>query len=56
MHEATIFGESVHLLVDADTDPGRLRDGLPDDAEILPIRASLEDVFVTMTRKAAHRD
>jgi len=55
VREATIFGESVHILVDADTDPERLRDGLPDDVEILPIRASIEDVFVTMTRKATRR-
>jgi ABC-2 type transport system ATP-binding protein len=47
VHEATIFGQAVHALVDAERTPGDL--GL-DGMEVLPSEASLEDVFVTLAR------
>ena len=57
VREATIYGESIHLLVDETTTEEDLLVGVPPelkhDVELLPIRPSLEDVFVTMTRRAA---
>ena len=54
--EATIFGESVHLLVRDETpDEAVLRalpEGLRAGAGARRIAPSLEDVFVTMTRRA----
>ena len=56
LHEATIFGESVHLVVPEGLPEQVLRAALPPDlaagAEIRPIPPSLEDVFVAMTRDA----
>jgi ABC-type multidrug transport system ATPase subunit len=56
--EATIYGESVRLLVARTTTDETLRDALPealrDGVELAEIQPSLEDVFVTMTRRAAH--
>src|SRR5207302_73008 len=43
VREATIFGQSVHALVDADRTPADL--GL-DAAAVRPAEANLEDVFV----------
>ena len=56
VREATIFGESVHLLLEAGVDPETVVGGLPaelrEGLEVRPITPSLEDVFVTMTREA----
>jgi ABC-2 type transport system ATP-binding protein len=53
VREATIFGQSVHALVEKSAGPARLAEdlaarGFP-DATIHPIEPSLEDVFVTLT-------
>lgn len=57
VREATIFGESVHLLLGPDLDLDALLARLPSELrsriEARPITPSLEDVFVTMTREAA---
>jgi ABC-2 type transport system ATP-binding protein len=47
VREATIFGQSVHALVDAERTPEQL--GL-NGARVLPAEANLEDVFVTLAR------
>jgi ABC-2 type transport system ATP-binding protein len=48
IHEATIFGQSIHALVDeSDT----LADLASDDVSVRPAAANLEDVFVTIARK-----
>jgi ABC-type multidrug transport system ATPase subunit len=56
VREATIFGESVHVLLDADLAPedlaARLPEALRADLNLRPIAPSLEDVFVTMTKEA----
>jgi len=53
---ATVFGQSMHLLVDKDTPEDFIRAelaraGIP-HADIRPIAPSLEDVFVTLTSNA----
>jgi len=53
--DATIFGESIHLLAREGTDEARIR-ALLKQAKIDPVdcrrvSASLEDVFVTLTRR-----
>jgi ABC-type multidrug transport system ATPase subunit len=48
VREATIFGESVHALVDEDA-----RLDLPEGAEARDVTPSLEDVFVTLTKRAS---
>ena len=48
VHEATIFGENVHALVDEGVDLA-----LPEGAEARTVTPSLEDVFVTLTRRAS---
>jgi len=53
---ATVFGQSMHLLVDKDISEDLIRAelakaGIP-HADIRPIAPSLEDVFVTLTGKA----
>jgi len=57
VREATIFGEAVHLLVDGDVTDGELIEALPQalraEADLRAAGPSLEDVFVTMTRRAA---
>ncbi len=50
---ATIFGQSIHLLMDNQVSLDQVKadlaaDGFP-DADLLPIKPSLEDVFVTLT-------
>ncbi len=47
VYQATIFGQSVHALVDADRTPEEL--GLA-GLEVQPTEATLEDVFVTLAR------
>jgi len=51
VREATIFGESVHALVDESLADGELH--LPEGAEVRAVTPSLEDVFVTLTRRAS---
>jgi ABC-type multidrug transport system ATPase subunit len=48
VREATIFGENVHALVDDDAELP-----LPEGAEARTVTPSLEDVFVTLTRRAS---
>jgi ABC-type multidrug transport system ATPase subunit len=52
---ATVFGQSMHLLVDETLQEGTMRDALArvgiSHAEIHPIGPSLEDVFVALTRE-----
>lgn len=47
VHEATIFGQAIHALVDADRSDQDL--GL-EDVAVHPAEPSLEDVFVTLSR------
>ena len=50
---ATIFGQSMHLLLDASVSDAAIKDRLAEvkiqTADIRPIAPSLEDVFVTLT-------
>jgi ABC-type multidrug transport system ATPase subunit len=52
---ATIFGQSMHLLLDESVSEQALRERLASggirEADIRPIAASLEDVFVTLTAR-----
>lgn len=54
--DATIFGDALHVLAEAGTGPNIKRDleadGFP-SAEVREIPATLEDVFVTLTRLRA---
>jgi ABC-type multidrug transport system ATPase subunit len=55
--DSTIFGQSIHLLMDASTPLERIGETLLaigiDDAGVAEARPSLEDVFVTLTRRQA---
>jgi len=55
IRSATIFGQSVHALINDDLDPDHLREQLLTQgivvAEIRPLAPSLEDVFVELTYK-----
>jgi ABC-type multidrug transport system ATPase subunit len=55
VRSATIFGESIHALVDDGFDEGRLKAQLAKSgirvSEIRPLKPSLEDVFVELTYK-----
>jgi ABC transporter DrrB family efflux protein len=58
VRDATLFGEMVHVLVSRDLPPGELLTRLelsPHTTEIREASATLEDVFVALTR-AADRD
>jgi ABC-2 type transport system ATP-binding protein len=50
VHQATVFGHSLHALADADLTPADLGLG---SAEVHPTEPSLEDVFVTLSRAQA---
>ncbi len=55
VHDATLFGEKLHLLADETLTPERLRFELglePHEFEMRPTAPSLEDVFVTLTKLA----
>lgn len=55
VHESTIFGRSVHLLIEEASVP-RLHDDLAASgitASIQPAEVSLEDIFVTLTNRIA---
>src|SRR5262249_37607779 len=47
IHEATVFGQAVHILADADRSAADL--GL-EGLDVRPLGPSLEDVFVTLSR------
>jgi ABC-type multidrug transport system ATPase subunit len=55
VRDATIFGQSIHLLMDAGEPLDRIRTTLEQigiqDAEVTPAHPSLEDVFVTLTKR-----
>jgi hypothetical protein len=56
VRDATLFGDTLHVLVDSAFSPDALlRDIAPDDAAAAcrPIAPSLEDVFVTLSRAHA---
>jgi ABC-type multidrug transport system ATPase subunit len=57
VRDATIFGQSIHLLMDASEPLERINETLQQigisGAEIKPARPSLEDVFVTLTKRFA---
>ena len=54
---ATIFGQSIHLLMKADEPTSRINDTLArigiNDVDVTLARPSLEDVFVTLTKQHA---
>lgn len=53
IRDATLFGEKIHALMDESLSPDQIAGQLGIDAETLdarPIAATLEDVFVTLTR------
>jgi ABC-type multidrug transport system ATPase subunit len=58
VRSATVFGQSMRLLVDENISEGaienRLREVGIEHAEIRPIAPSLEDVFVSLTAKGAN--
>lgn len=55
VRNATIFGQSIHLLMDLNEPLDRIKSALNQigitDAEVTPARPSLEDVFVTLTKR-----
>lgn len=55
VRSATVFGQSMHLLIERDMPEQRIRDSLGrvgiHQADIRPIAPSLEDVFVALTAK-----
>ncbi|HLG15553.1 MAG TPA: ABC transporter ATP-binding protein [Blastocatellia bacterium] len=55
VRDATIFGQSIHLLMDASEPINRIGDVLEQagirGAKVDPARPSLEDVFVTLTKR-----
>jgi len=52
VHDATIFGDTVHLVVDATATPQQIAAALGvSAAAVEPIEPSLEDVFVALTRE-----
>jgi len=55
VRDATLFGDSIHLLVGADVSETALRAaaGTNGSTEIREKPPSLEDVFVTLSRRAA---
>jgi ABC transporter DrrB family efflux protein len=58
VRDATLFGETVHTLVEESLTPPRLLERLglpPSGAEVREIPPSLEDVFVTLTKHAESR-
>ncbi|HVT89827.1 MAG TPA: ABC transporter permease [Tepidisphaeraceae bacterium] len=53
VQDATLFGQTIHALVDQSVDETVIQSKLaPDEAQIRPITPTLEDVFVTLTRGA----
>ncbi len=55
VHDATLFGERIHVLADAAVEPDQIRISLglkSDEADFTPAQPSLEDVFVALTTQA----
>ena len=52
VRDATLFGQTIHVLADQTVDEPILKRVVGDHAEIRPVSPSLEDVFVTLTRNA----
>jgi ABC-type multidrug transport system ATPase subunit len=56
---ATVFGQSMHLLLDESVTEQSIRERLANvgirDVDVRPMAASLEDVFVTLTAQAEER-
>ncbi|TWT80159.1 putative ABC transporter ATP-binding protein YbhF [Planctomycetes bacterium CA13] len=54
VHDATLFGETIHLLMDQTRSPGDVlrQIGQPSAEDTREIAPSLEDVFVTLTNNA----
>jgi len=52
VREATIFGQAIHALLDEDCSPTELGLG---DAQVRETEASLEDVFVSLSRAQANK-
>jgi ABC-2 type transport system ATP-binding protein len=53
VREATIFGQAIHALVDGGRTAAEL--GL-NGLDVRETEASLEDVFVTLSRRAAEKE
>jgi ABC-type multidrug transport system ATPase subunit len=60
LRSATVFGQSMHLLVDEDMSEKEIQDKLASagiqQSEIRPIAPSLEDVFVALTAKQTNHE
>jgi ribosome-dependent ATPase len=58
VEDATLFGETIHAMVDQRVSPTAIRDHLrlsPSELEIREVPPTLEDVFVTLTRAAEQK-
>ena len=58
VHDATLFGETVHVVVDRELSPQTLLERLSvpaEQAEVREVTPSLEDVFVALTTAAERR-
>ncbi|MFN0137109.1 MAG: ATP-binding cassette domain-containing protein [Phycisphaerae bacterium] len=55
VRDATLFGEAIHLLVEGDAADATIRAIVGGAATIRPVTPSLEDVFVTLSRREAAR-
>jgi len=57
VRDATIFGQSIHLLMDSSAPLDQINTTLEQigirETEVMPARPSLEDVFVTLTKRYA---
>lgn len=59
VHDATLFGQTIHILADYATTPAKMVEALAlnvQDVQFRPITPSLEDVFVTLSRSAERGD
>jgi ABC-type multidrug transport system ATPase subunit len=60
VEDATIFGNALHLLIDANESDERVAAALhavgATDVRVQPVEPSLEDVFVRLTRMQSARD
>jgi ABC transporter DrrB family efflux protein len=55
VRDATLFGQTIHVLADQALTEEKLKEELGADAQVRPVAPSLEDVFVTLTRNAEHQ-
>src|SRR5262249_43553521 len=58
VRDATLFGDTIHLLADDKLSPAEIAQNVHDGGEkvdVRPISPTLEDVFVTLTRSAEER-